>query len=130
MEGNWQRKAFVAKNEGVTLVELLCAIAVVGIIAVALHSQVYGSSQKVNEIKAKAYIFEIQALQARHWLLTGLYLPLSSLPSVPIDGVTVSENKVSKNTYEITFSMGFYTNGDKCKTLVLTPQGVTPRSCM
>ena len=121
--------AMSTRSKGMTLIEMLCALAVISILAVAIAVNTVGANRKVNQLKVSSYLMQLQAMQARHWLQTGAYLPLSALPIFEIKGVSVEENKSTNNEYEIKVVMSWLSTSHVCKTQTLTEQGITPQMC-
>lgn len=74
MEGN--DKAYIQHHltEGFSLVEILVATAIAGILCVATTSAITASKQLSQLNKVKAYLLSAQAIQSRSWLLTGEYV--------------------------------------------------------
>lgn len=117
------------RQKGITLLEMLCVLVVVGLIARALTVNIVASRQQVDMLKISSYLLQIQAIQTRHWLLTGMYLPLSELPALKLEGVSVIQNNLSSGHYKITVNILWLSKGNSCKARTLSELGISPQSC-
>ena len=79
MEGNY--KAYIQHHltEGFSLVEILVATAIAGILCVATTSAITASKQLSQLNKVKAYLLSARN-SVRSWLLTGEYVTHDALP--------------------------------------------------
>lgn len=123
MEGN------CFKKRGLTLVELLIVLCVVGILT-TLTMQSYQSGKRVtSRYLAKSHMIKLQAIQSRYWLSSGAFVPLSKLPNIDTGGVKIKEVASSNSHYEFKAVLTYFDSKDPCRTLVVTNTALLPRQC-
>ena len=123
MEGNY------CKRRGVTLIELLIVLSVVGILTL-LTLQSYQLGKKVaSRYAAKIHIIKLQSIQSRHWLSSGAFVPLSKLPDIDTGGVKIKEVASSNSHYEFKAVLTYFDSKAPCRTLIVTNTALLPRQC-
>ena len=123
MEGN------CFKRRGLTLVELLIVLCIVGILT-TLTMQSYQSGKRVtSRYLAKSHMIKLQAIQSRYWLSSGAFVPLSKLPNIDTGGVKIKEVASSNSHYEFKAVLTYFDSKDPCRTLVVTNTALLPRQC-
>ena len=123
MEGNYFTR------RGVTLIELLIVLSVVGILTtLTLHS--YQLGKKVaSRYAAKSHIIKLQSIQSRHWLSGGVFVSLSQLPAIDSGGVEITEVTSSTTHYEYEVELIYFDINAPCRKLIVTNTALLPRQC-
>ena len=123
MEGNY------CKRRGVTLIELLIVLSVVGILTL-LTLQSYQLGKKVaSRYAAKSHIIKLQSIQSRHWLSSGAFMSLSNLPAIDAGGVEITEVTSSTTYYEYEAVLTYFDINAPCRKLIVTNTALLPRQC-
>ena len=129
MEGNY--KAYIQHHltEGFSLVEILVATAIAGILCVATTSAITASKQLSQLNKVKAYLLSAQAIQSRSWLLTGEYVTHDALPPSGIASVRISQTISDTGMYEISATLTSRPSTDSCRVIKIREDVLTPTEC-
>lgn len=129
MEGN--DKAYIQHHltEGFSLVEILVATAIAGILCVASTSAITASKQLSQLNKVKVYLLSAQAIQSRSWLLTGEYVTHDALPPFGIASVRISQTISDTGMYEISATLTSRASTDSCRVIKIREDALTPTEC-
>lgn len=106
------------KNRGITLIELMVVVAIVGILAAVAFPSYTAHVQKTRRTDGTAKLMEIMSQQERHYSLNNTYVVLSGLSAYSNDSVDSEEEH-----YVITAAACGSGIGS-CVKLTAAPQGV------
>lgn len=106
------------KNHGITLIELMIVVAIVGILAAIAYPSYARHVQKTRRTDGQVKLMEIMAQQERHYSLNNTYAVLSGLSAYSSDSVNSDEDH-----YVITAAACGILIGS-CVILTAIPQGV------
>lgn len=129
MDGNCQQQVKYCRFSGFTLTEIICAMGIVGVIVLTTSANFTQSSNHIKRLKVKNYLLQIRTIQANSLLKTGTYLPLSALPVLDIQGVSINVNTHLEAGYSFTLHQGFEAENKPCKTLEVNHLGLFPELC-
>jgi len=114
---------------GITLIELLIAVAIVGIVSMFAIPSYSSTIALANKHETISYLLSLQIKQERYWLSEGKYSGLSGFPASNIDGVTLTYSESKDGNYSITASLGFLDKSNPCRLLIITPHENLPHGC-
>lgn len=118
------------KMRGVTLVELMIAILIIGILAAAAYPSYREFSDRAKRSEAKAMLLQIAAQQESFYLQNNIYGDLTDLgypaDAIPSDSgayqVTVTAFDAGNYSLQATWQLGG-NEASKCQTLNLDGRG-------
>jgi type IV pilus assembly protein PilE len=126
----------VKKNQGFTLIELMMAVAIVGILAAIAYPSYQESVRKGARAEAKSVMFDLSQMEERYFTNNDAYLAVSAPPASPPSGwKNYSGSSLTGRKYDVSVVLtgsGFTIsaapiNGftdSTCRTLTLTSDGV------
>lgn len=129
MEGNDIRLDRQSFRAGLTLVEALAVLAIVGVLSLATTTAVISTWQSSQVNQVKAYLLSIQSMQSRSWLESGVYLPLTALPQANIDKVSIAQTMSQSGEYEMAATLLFKKQSDSCRIIRISETSLAPREC-
>ena len=129
MEGNYKNCSSTYRCAGFTLVELMVAIAIAGILLVASTSAVDAGRQGSHTNKVKAYLLSVQAIQSKYWLESGIYLPLHALPKPDVQQVSFEQTLNGGVGFEIVATLMFKPATDSCYKMKISEAALSPKGC-
>lgn len=134
-----KRYSRLNKQQGVTLIELMITIVIVGIIAAVAYPSYQSFIQKSRRADGQASLMSFAAAMERHFTVNDTYASTisGSAPSAPLSSVFPSEapldgddkfydlevQAVTTSTFTIQAVPKGPQDGDRCGTLTLTHAG-------
>lgn len=124
------------KGAGFTLIEVMIAVAIIGILAAIAYPSYQEYINKSRRAEAQVALLELSQFLERHYTAKGGYLingtsggsgPVLPFTKAPRDGTqefyTLSLNAVTARTYTLQAAPKNGMAGDKCGTFTLTNTG-------
>ncbi len=105
------------KHQGITLIELMIVVAIMGIMAAVAFPSYMSHVQKTKRADGQTKLLEIMSLQERHYSLNNTYVVLSGLSAYSSDSVTSDEGNYVVTAAACGSGLG------SCVQLTATPQG-------
>lgn len=114
------------KNTGLTLIELIIALAICGILAAVGGASFYAQSQSQRLYAMRAALLHLEAEQANQRLLTQTYA--SSLPPISDNRFSVQVIHADSRDFVMKATSHLETGGE-CDALTVTSTSRSPASC-
>lgn len=130
MEGILNKKMEgVSASKGITLIELLVALALVALLSNMAMAGYRSIVQLSSQMSAKSYLLKLQSIQSRQWLRKGSYLSLIDMPALELDETEVKQDYLTSENYRFTINLMFMKEGSKCRTLSISEGKRWPEQC-
>ena len=125
------------KSSGFTLIELIIAVAIVGILAAIAYPSYQESVRKSRRAEGRAVLMELAQFMERNYTVANRYdldragnavaLPFDESPANAAAGdrdYVVTLTSLATSTFQLNAAPDNGQTGDKCGTLTLTQAGV------
>lgn len=130
MEGILNKKVGgISASKGITLIELLVALALVAILSNIATAGYRSIVQLSSKMSAKSYLLKLQSIQSRQWLRKGSYLSLIDMPALELDETEVKQDYLTSEDYSFTVNLMFMEEGSKCRALSISEAKRWPEQC-
>lgn len=119
------------KTKGFTLIELMIAVAIIGILAAIVYPSYTEYTKKTRRAEAAAVLMEAAQVTERHFSQNGVYLGAPIPSRSPMGGtkiydIALTTGDASEGGYLITATAvsGGLLDGDTCETMTINALGV------